>query len=297
MLSFEQWIAGGQRVRLSIMQDGRLESYEIFYRTEGTGDWLTFLHGFPTHSWDWHKINEALKPHYRLLFFDFLGFGDSDKPRDHQYNLLEQANLTQALWQHLGVTTTGLIAHDYGVSVGQELLHRHNHNLMDTKLTDLTFLNGGLFSDLHRPLRVQKLLRRPVLGALISLVMTERTFAKNFAKVFSPRYMLSAAELHECWEGIVRRGGKNMYHKLIHYIADRKIYKERWEAALTEAKIPLRFIWGLVDPVSGAHVAQHLKQTLPNLNILELSEVGHYPQLEVPEVVAKRILELRANLA
>ena len=55
---------------------------------------------------------------------DFLGFGASDKPADHDYSLLEQADLVEALWAQEGVDETALVAHDYAVSVAQELLAR-----------------------------------------------------------------------------------------------------------------------------------------------------------------------------
>ena len=53
------------------------------------------------------------------MLFDFLGFGDSDKPADHVYSIHEQADLTEALWRRFGVERTALVAHDYGVSVAQ----------------------------------------------------------------------------------------------------------------------------------------------------------------------------------
>jgi len=63
---------------------------------------------------------------HQLLIPDLLGFGDSDKPAGHQYTLVEQADLIEALWHHFGIDHSALIAHDIGGSVAQELLARHN---------------------------------------------------------------------------------------------------------------------------------------------------------------------------
>ena len=46
---------------------------------------------------------ETLSRGVSLLSLDLLGFGLSDKPTDHQYSLLEQADIVQALLSKLGV--------------------------------------------------------------------------------------------------------------------------------------------------------------------------------------------------
>ena len=59
-----------------------------------------------------------------MLAPDFLGFGASEKPADHRYSLLEQADLVEARVGAHRRAETILVAHDYGVSVAQELLAR-----------------------------------------------------------------------------------------------------------------------------------------------------------------------------
>src|SRR5262249_47799984 len=149
-------------------------SHSLFCRTQGAGEWLTLLHGFPTSSWDFARIAPALAERHRLLLFDFLGFGDSDKPADHAYRLVEQAELVEALWRRLGIRETRLVAHDYGVSVAQELLARAAEGRLGVTLQGVLFLNGGLYSDLHRARPVQHLLATPLLGALVGRAMGER---------------------------------------------------------------------------------------------------------------------------
>ncbi len=82
------------------------------------------MHGFPSSSHDWAKLAPALAERHSLLLFDFLGFGASEKPAEHDYSLLEQADLVEALWAREGITSTVVVAHDYAVSVAEELLAR-----------------------------------------------------------------------------------------------------------------------------------------------------------------------------
>ncbi len=109
------WWAEGERVRLPLGGTER----EVFLLRRGTGPAMTMLHGFPSSSHDWAKVMPALSAAHDVLAPDFLGFGATDKPPEHRYSLLEQADLIEALWASVGVEETVLVAHDYGVSVAQ----------------------------------------------------------------------------------------------------------------------------------------------------------------------------------
>ena len=57
---------------------------------------LLVLHGFPTSSFDFHGVVDALATDRRVVLFDMLGYGLSAKP-DRPYRLVDQADLAQAL--------------------------------------------------------------------------------------------------------------------------------------------------------------------------------------------------------
>src|SRR6185436_10387885 len=85
---------------------------------------FTFLHGYPSASVDISAVLERLGAGHRLLTVDFPGFGASAKPVGHHHSIHGAADAVEALWAERGTTQTLLVAHDYGVSVGQELLAR-----------------------------------------------------------------------------------------------------------------------------------------------------------------------------
>src|SRR5712691_4689841 len=114
MIALEAWFASGQRVPLVL--PGK-QPLHLFCRVAGSGPWVTLLHGFPTCSWDWADLADGLAAKYQLLMPDLLGFGDSDKPAGHQYTLVEQADLVEALWRHFGIDQSALIVHDIGGTV------------------------------------------------------------------------------------------------------------------------------------------------------------------------------------
>lgn len=269
--------------------------HEIRYWSAGSGEPLLLIHGFPTASWDWHYLWRPLAERYRVIACDMLGFGDSAKPRGHDYRILEQADLQQALLDHLGVCEPShLLVHDYGNSVGQELLARHEEG--GFALASCVFLNGGLFPETHRAVLSQKLLLSP-LGGLFSRLFDRRRLAQNFARVFGPATQPSEAELDAFWELIRHNDGPRVMHRLIHYIRDRREHRERWVGAMQRTQVPLRVIDGPVDPISGAHMVARYRELIPLPDTVELPGIGHYPQVEAPEQVLQHYLAFRQERA
>jgi pimeloyl-ACP methyl ester carboxylesterase len=287
-LGLDAWFASGQRVPLSV--PGQPHAVNLFCRVVGSGSWVTLLHGFPTCSWDWAEVAEALTANHQLVMPDLLGFGDSDKPAGHQYTLVEQADLIEALWRHFGIDQSASIVHDIGGTVAQELLARQSEGRLAARLTNVVFLNGALYHGVSRPRPVQQLLAKPLLGPVLARVVTERLFTRNLAAVFSAAHPLKPDTAHDYWRAFQRRSSAPRIHRLLQYIPERERHHARWGAALEGTTVPLNFVWGMHDPVSGAPVADVIRQRLPSAHLLALDDVSHYPQLEVPERVAPALI-------
>jgi pimeloyl-ACP methyl ester carboxylesterase len=286
----EQWWQEGETVQLELPSGVR----SVFVRRMGSGPVLTLLHGFPSSSHDWAKAAPALSQQFTLLMPDFLGFGASEKPFEHVYSLHEQADLVQALWAREGVDSTAIAAHDYATSVTQELLARDaeaagGSPAFGVELRAITLMNGGVYPDLHRPQPTQKALLDPEVGPKLGPLMSEETLAVGLAPTFGEGYDASE-DVPEMWRAISRGDGQLISHLLIRYIVDREEHGERWVGALESTAVPLAFVWGMQDPVSGAHMAQRIAERLPEAPRVELSEVGHWPPLEAPERVAEALL-------
>jgi pimeloyl-ACP methyl ester carboxylesterase len=247
---------------------------------------ILLLHGFPTSSWDWQPIWNTLAQDYRLIAVDMLGFGFSDKPNKHQYSIHGQADLIEALVQTKQLKQFHVLTHDYGDTVGQELLSRQLEGSGAGEWLSCCFLNGGLFPETHRALLTQKLLLSPI-GSLLNRLTGYATFCRNFSSVFGAKSKPSEEELENFWWLININNGKHIFHNLMTYIRDRLEHRERWVSAMQQSTIPLCLINGSVDPVSGKHMVARYKELNCRLDYLaQLPEIGHYPQVEAPKEVA-----------
>ena len=256
-------------------------SQRIAYWDAGHGRPLLLIHGFPTSSWDWHQVWAALAERRRVIACDMLGFGLSAKPKSG-YSIQRQADIQMALLHELGVTEFDVIAHDYGDTVAQELLARRNEQGAATGLGRMLLLNGGLFPEQHRLLPIQRLGSSPF-GFIVGRLMNRQRFGRNFRRVFAPTTQPSEQELDEFWRLIAHNDGHRISHTLMHYIAERREFRERWVGALQQATVPLKLVDGGVDPISGKHMYEHFRQLVPDAEAVCFDDVGHYPQTEAPD--------------
>ncbi len=273
---------------------------KLFYRVGGEGEPILLLHGFPTSSWDWKDIWENLSHDYKLLSFDYLGFGFSDKPKGGHYSIFEYANQAEDFLQELGIDKVHILAHDLGDTVAQELIARYREKLSGQRIggpeiASVFLLNGGIFPETHRPRTVQKLLNGP-LGFLFSRLVNKSSFKKSFSDIFGPETKPSQEELDGFWECVSSGGGNYIYHKLIRYMRERKIFRERWVGSILDCPVPFAFADGLADPVSGKHVVDRLREFRPDATIYEFPGIGHYPQTEAPDQVLKAYAKFRTTV-
>jgi pimeloyl-ACP methyl ester carboxylesterase len=256
--------------------------YPVFFRAEGQGEPLVLVHGFPTASWDWAAIWPALTARFRVLALDMMGFGFTAKPRDFAYSIAAQADLFEAFLAKQGVTSYRLLAHDYGVSVAQELLARK------ANIRAVSLLNGGLFPETHRALPTQKLLASP-LGPLVARLSSYGTFAKSMRRIWGTT-PLPAEECRAMWRLVTENRGMDVMPQLIGYMEERRRNRERWVGAIVDPPMPVQLVNGLADPVSGAHMVARYREVVRTPSIVELAGVGHYPQVEAPAAVEDAVL-------
>ncbi len=255
---------------------------------------LLLLHGFPTSSLDWLPMWEDLTRDHWVMAPDFLGFGFSDKPAHFNYSINSQADIAEDMAIKSGARNVHIIAHDYGVSVAQELLARMHEKNRRLRVLSCCFLNGGLIARSHRPRPIQKLMAGRF-GLLLSRFMTRARFDKSFCEVFGPETQPSPDELDAYWYCIAQQNGHQLSHKLLHYMADRRAKAARWSGVLSGVAAPLALINGCLDPVSGGHLADDVAALNPGLPIIRLEAIGHYPHVEATAAVVAAYRQLRQS--
>lgn len=269
------------------------------FEHEGSEPLLIFLHGFPSSSYDWRALLD-LETEHAVLAPDFLGFGLSEKPRDHDYTLHWQADMLEELVRRQGQHETGhsspsaaerprtkvfIVAHDMGTSVATELMARDLEGTLEMEVTGALLLNGSMIQDAASPTLGQRLLRSAV-GPLFSRLSSERFFRQQFGSIFSQGHPLTDEEAKDQWALVCAGGGRTIAHKTIRYMEERFRHAERWHGALTNWPKPLSLAWGMLDPVATGRVLDAVLELRPAAELTRYDDLGHYPQIEDPGRVA-----------
>jgi pimeloyl-ACP methyl ester carboxylesterase len=269
--------------------DAQFRGRRIHVFQRGGGEpLLLLLHGFPSSSYDWRLLLERETEHAALAP-DFLGFGLSEKPRDHDYDLHWQADMVEEL---VGREDTKrpvfFLAHDMGTSVANELMARDLDGSLEMDLVGGMLLNGSMVQDAASPTLGQRLLRSAV-GPLFSRLSSERFFRQQFGSIFSRDHPLTDEEAEDQWELICAGGGRTLNHKTIAYMEERFKHADRWHGALRDWEKPLSLGWGMLDPVATEAVLDALIALRPSAPVTRFEDLGHYPQIEDPGRVAEAL--------
>lgn len=275
---YNDWLNEGKRVAV--------RDRHLFVVDKGKGPALLFLHGFPTCSHDFTPLLPMLEKHFRLVLFDFLGFGDSDKPYPYDYSLFEQADFTEALMRRLGLSEAFVVAHDMGATVAQELVRRGA--ACSFRINGLLLMNAGLVQGAYKPMLVQRVLRTPLVGDAAAFFMNEALFRLNFESLFV--HPPGDAFVEDAWAAITRRFGKQCYARTIRYMDEREEWNNWWLQALARSETPVELVWGMQDEISGPAVAHGALRRVLRARFTPLGQAGHYPQIEEPGRVAQRVL-------
>jgi len=257
---------------------------------------LLLLHGFPESSYSYHKvINGLAKRFQRIVVFDMLGYGLSDKPSEgYTYSLFEQADVALQVWKHLGIKGGHLLSHDMGDSVATELVTREVQEILPAWFSDsflsYTFTNGSMVLELAK-LRITQKILLSNRGHWMSKLSTFKIFDQQIRSAHG-NTKLSEEDIALLWENVVQQEGHRKNHLMIKYLNDRKRFeKTRWLPHLSKTKVPIHLCWGEADAVAKVSMAHHLHQKVCTTAQLTLMKgVGHFCQLGSPEIWVESVL-------
>jgi pimeloyl-ACP methyl ester carboxylesterase len=282
MIAPEEWHSRGREIHVP---DGRIFVVEIGDKPEKDDRTpVLVLHGFPTSSWDFADAAPLLGR--RVVLFDFLGFGYSDKPHDAGYSLFEQADVVIEVARACGLRRVHLWSHDMGTSVATELLARRERRLLPFEIASLVLMNGSVHVDMASPTVGQRLLMSP-LGPAFARASRRSVFVAQMRRVFSRAP--STETLERMWDLVARCDGALRLPAIIRYMEERVRFRRRWIGALERTDLPVLVAWGAKDPVAKMAIGERLVRETPSADMVSWDDLGHYPQVEDPACVAEAV--------
>lgn len=236
-----------------------------------------YVHGVPTNADQWTPFLERTGG----VAIDLLGFGRSDKPMHHDGSMGSYNAFLQAVIARLGWERFNLVVHDWGalaLITAQELAAKVNRLV----IIDAVPLLPG-----YKWHRLARIWRTPILGEL-AMGLTTKSLMRRLARDGRP----DGAELPEqlldsVWE-YFDQGTQRAILKLYRGAPPKMLEEAGERFSLLTA--PTLVLHGELDPYIPSSFGKLYADTLPDARLKLLSDAGHWPWLDRPEVI-----ELTAN--
>ncbi|MEN0065527.1 MAG: alpha/beta fold hydrolase [Myxococcota bacterium] len=254
-----------------------VEGLTLHHREVGSGPPILMIHGWPTSSALWRNILPIVGRTHRAIAIDLPGFGQSSKPLDASYSFRFFDRILDGFLEQLGIEEVGLVVHDLGGPVGlhwavQRLERIRKLALMNTLVyPDLSFAVMAFIAAARLPLVRNLLTSAWGLEQALYLGVTDRRrlapdAAASFVAPFRNRADRRA--LAKAAVGLHPGGLKTIALRL------------------PEFKGPVRILYGANDrilPEFPTKTLAQLRRDLPQAEVTELEDCGHFLQEERPK--------------
>lgn len=272
----ESWVSRGQ--------------HRIYVRDHpGEEPAIVVLHGFPDNLHLYDRLVPHLSPSRRVVAFDFLGWGDSDKPPGYPYTATNQTGDLDAVITGLGLDRVVLVAHDSSGPPAIDWALTHPE-----RVAALVLLNTYYhWMPPLRPPEAIALYATPVLRNLGRATITRSpTLDRKLYAWQVGRFIRDAAVRAAVVPGLYDqfRRARPAFFSLNTDLPGTLLSRRRMISTLRSFARPVRIIFGAADPYLNPHVAKRFHHLFPTSELFLLPTARHYVQIDEPETVARLIL-------
>lgn len=270
------------------------DQHRIYVREyAGEEPTVVLMHGFPDNLHLYDRLVPCLTPPRRVVVFDFLGWGDSDKPGGYSYTSKNQLLDLDAVIKQRKLGQVVLVAHD---ASGPPAIDWALDN--PDRVAALVLLNT-YYCEMPtlKPPEAIRLFSTPVVrnvARFVAGLFDYRVFRRmywwqvgGFFRDAGTReeFLPLLYRQFEAEPG-VRPAFYSLNEDLLPTVRSRSLMVRR----LKEFRRPVRIIFGDADPYLNKGVAQKFHELFPTSDLFLLPGARHFVQMDEPEEVARLIL-------
>lgn len=231
-----------------------IDGTNVYYEIAGKGKQVLLLHGWGVDMSSFSPLIDFLQKDYKVIAFDFPGFGKSDPPKT-TWDVGSYSAFLASFIKQTGLARTDIIAHSFGARVAIKLA-------------------------VDQPDMINKLIL--VNGAGIK---PRRTFKYHF-KTFLAKTVKIASK-------ILGNPDNKLKEKIYHYIGSSdfqnagpmrntfiKVISENLQSSLKRIMAPTLLIWGENDKDTPIYMGKIMEKEIRDAGLVILKNAGHYSYLD-----------------
>lgn len=233
-----------------------IDNYKIQYKESGSGeDVVVILQGWGTSMDLYDSVAASISSGYRVIQFDFPGFGKSDEPRE-PWAVENYAEFFIKFMDKLGVKNATLIGHSYG---GRVIIKLASREALPFTIHKIVLVDSAGVLPVKTPKQLRKIRRYKRLKKFYANPLIYKLFHKKIdewkSKQGSEDYRNASPIMKQC---LVKAVNEDLTH------------------LLPLIKQETLLVWGVNDtatPLSDAHI---MEEKIPNAGLAVIQNAGHF---------------------
>ena len=258
----------------------------IHYIDEGAGPPILFVHGTPTHSFEYRHLIAALSATHRCIAPDHLGFGRSERPPAFSYTPEAHADVLREFVDTLRLDRFTLVVHDFGGPIGLPLALAD-----ETRVDRVIVMNTWAW-----PLDDDEKLARGARFIAGSAGRWLYKYANASLRLIMPsaygdRRKLTKA-IHRQYLDVFRDRAARVL--VLHALAkallgSRAHYQWLLDRVGQLHRRPVLIVWGMKDSAFQPYQLDRWTSLVPEAEVVRIDDAGHWPHEEQPSRVVEAI--------
>lgn len=266
-------------------RDVVVDGVRIAYR-DGGGDGrpVVLVHGTPSHSYIWREVIPPLESAgYRVLCFDLLGYGLSERPLDRDTSVAAQARILERLLDFWGLEKPDIVGHDIGGATAMIFAVNKPERVGKLMLLDTVSYDSW-------PSETWRKIIRDHLHEYHRMTLEEfrQMMVRQLTMTVYDKERMSKEVLEAYLAPLAGEMGKASFftHQVSHYDSR---YTEEITEDLKKLTMPVKILWGAKDEWQPVSYAKRLCRDIPETDLDIISEAGHFLMEDAPERVFAEI--------
>jgi haloalkane dehalogenase len=255
----------------------------------GEGPAVMLLHGFPDNLHLYDKVYPLLAGKRRVIAFDFLGWGTSDKPLPGEFEYTMAANQGQikAVLTALNPGPVTLVLHDASGIPGLDLAI--DEPALVSRIVLLNTFYG--LGPTQTPPTAINIYANPALQAVENALNNDPAAFEAIYR-YQIGLFLSGADKTEDVNRLWSQFPETLpaFTALNDVLFSEVAAHTRGFARLSSLKMPVSIVFGALDVNLTVGVAKDLAARIPGSDLVIVDTANHFIQLDAPDVVAEQIL-------
>jgi haloalkane dehalogenase len=256
---------------------------------------IVLMHGFPDNLHLYDRLIPWLLPSRRIVTFDFLGWGASDKPAGYPYTATNQVGDLDAVIAQLKLEQVVLVAHDASGPPAIDWALAHPERVAALVLLNTYYCAMPTL----RPPEAIWLNSTPVVRNVVRPVL--KAFHNwLFRKIYWWQvggFMRDAEVRAEFLPVLYRQftatpSAQPAFFRLNEDLFSTVLDRTKMIPQMQAFGRPVRIIFGTKDRYLNTGVARHFHKLFPASDLFLLPDANHFVQIDEPEEVARLLLSL-----